>query len=112
MKAIYIIDDYTEFCLWDLVIDEVLPNLKTRPSGWNDLPANRRERDLPEGDWTLANGMHTIATDNAYKNAGIRRPAFEELPVMFCVHEDGRVEEQTRVRSAEAAAAFLRERIG
>ncbi len=88
MKRFLIIDDYTVYCLWDNFIYEVLPKLKSKPQGWKD-----RCPEIPEGDWTMAHGMHQIATDNAYLTAGIPKPTFEQLPAIFCLTDNGIVGE-------------------
>ncbi|MBX9671048.1 MAG: hypothetical protein K2X93_25880 [Candidatus Obscuribacterales bacterium] len=101
----YIIDDYTVSgkCIWDEFLLTEVAKLPSRPQGWTK-PAG-----LPDGDWTMANGMWPMASDGAYIGAGIRKPTFEQLPVVFCVTEAG-VEEQCRVTAAQAAA-FVRARI-
>lgn len=99
-NTFYIIDDYTSqgTAIWDDFLYNEQPKLPTRPrgEGW----AGRLT--APEGTWGLANGMYSMGSAADYKNAGIRRPAFVELPVVFCVKDDGSVEEQCKVSAAQA----------
>ncbi len=104
-KKFFIVDDYSSSdgtkVLWDKWLYYGLPSLPSKPKGW--------DQPLPEGDWTMANGMWSMASDGAYSKAGIRKPTFDQLPVIFCV-TDACVEEQCRVDVAQANA-FIRARI-
>jgi len=104
-KKFLIVEDYTDISIWDTLIMEAMLALKSKPEGWT-----RPENTLPEGDWTLACGFHSMATDGAYKDFGIRKPSFEELPAVFVVNHDGSVEEKCNV-TAEQAAEFINARI-
>ena len=84
MKTFVIVDDYTSFCLWDEFIYEILPKLPSKPQGWKD-----RCPEIPEGEWRMRHGMHTMATAGAYEEACIPKPKYEQLPAIFCLTEDG-----------------------
>jgi hypothetical protein len=106
MKRFYIIDDYSSAgrAIWDWFLLEQMPLLPSKPKGWD------RQSPLPEGDWTVANGMWAQSSDESYMEAGIRKPTFGQLPVIFCVTDDG-IEEQCRV-TATQAREFVAARIG
>lgn len=106
MTRFLIVDDYTSKAIWDDFLLRAMLGLKSKPMHWEDCPQNT----LPEGNWTMANGMHPMASDGAYARFGVRKPAYEELPVVFAVKSDGSVEEQCQV-TADQAAAFVSERI-
>jgi hypothetical protein len=104
-KKFLIVEDYTDISIWDTLIMQAMLALKSKPKGWS-----RPENTLPEGDWTLACGFYSMATDAAYKNFWVRKPSFQELPVVFVVNPDGSVEEQCNV-TADQAAEFINARI-
>lgn len=101
MKSFIIVEDYTDKSIWDQVRSKVLA-LPAVPKGWK--PASP---DKPEADWTLACGMHQMATDGAYERAFIPKPAFSQLPAVFCVTKDGdRVGKVEFMFNVEADQAF------
>lgn len=91
MTQIYVIDDYTDFPIWDS-IRENLGKLETSPfsSSGKTFPTTQK----PQGNWQLQYIMHQH-DQAAYPKAGIREPRFEELPCVFAVHEN---EEERTVR--------------
>ncbi len=99
MKSFFIIDDYTSYCLWDGFLHEVLPKLPSKPKIFEESPREEL-KNIPVGDWQIANGMHTMATPGAYVKAGIPQVTFEQLPAIFCVTDDGIVG-QYRVKEKE-----------
>lgn len=100
-----VVDDYTSIAIWDELILKGIPRLKSKPQGWN-----AQGGDLPQGDWTLGYGMHPMSTVEAYSNFGVRKPLYEELPVVFCVKEDGTVEERRNV-GVDEVVGFIAARI-
>ena len=105
MPQFLIVDDYTDKPIWDDFIFRAMLSLKSKPVAWT-----RKENTLPEGPWTLFNGMYPLASDKAYKEFGVRKPAFNELPVIFVLNCDGTVQEQCNV-TADQAAEFIAARI-
>lgn len=104
-KNFYIIEAYTRMSIWDDFLLNHASKLPTKPVGWNT-----RLHDIPEGDYTVGHGIfYWFGSGSLCADAGIRKPEFEELPVIFCVTIEG-VEEQCNV-TAEQAADFIRARI-
>jgi hypothetical protein len=106
MKRFYIVDDYTSNPIWDEFLCEQARTLPSKPQGkgWE-----RWCGSVPQGSYTIANGMAPLASGEAYAEAGITEPTYDQLPVVFCVTENG-VEQQRNVTAAQAAA-FIRSRI-
>jgi hypothetical protein len=88
MKDFYVVDDYTSECLWDRFIHEQMAMLPSKPRGWQSAETH----SLCEGNWELGHAMHNMASTEAYAKAGFWKPEFEQLPAIFCVHGDGKVE--------------------
>lgn len=82
---IFVVDDYTSYCLWDHLLCDGVERIGLRPqvNGW--LEHNPKHSELPEGNWAPLNIMHTMGTDALYGKAGITKPDFEQLPAVYAV---------------------------
>jgi hypothetical protein len=116
MRAFYIINDTSHIVIWDDLIMSHVTDFPTCPKGWKSGDSGRY-KDMTEGDWTLGCGMHQMASPDAYKNAGIPQPTFDQLPAVFCVTDKevgGQYKREVEGLynvTAEDAAKFIRERI-
>jgi len=108
MTNFVVIEDYTECEVWDGLICRLVPTLPSKPKGWD----RDKGSSLPEGEWTLACGLHQMATAGAYAGAGITKPRFEQLPAVFCVAENGAVVSRFNVDTPEKVLAFIKENLG
>ncbi len=84
---IVIVDDYTNYCLWDELL-VALPEIGSRPRGesWE-----KSHPGLPEGNWGFLHAMHTMATDALYAGAGLTKPSFEDLPAVYAIQHGKRI---------------------
>lgn len=105
MQRLIIVDDYTDFAVWDFFLYTVLPTLPNIPKEY----VGRAEVHAPEGNWTVAYAMHPHAHPNAYVNAGVPRPEFSQLPAVFWVEDSGVVTCRLGLRDRDQFAAFVRE---
>lgn len=106
MKKFVIIDDYTDYCLWDHFLYDILPNLPSRPKAWDDC---KQASNLPVGEWEMLHGIHQLATPVAFEKAGVPQVSFEQLPAIFCITDEGIV---GRYRTKkEEAEQFLKEHL-
>jgi hypothetical protein len=105
-----IVDDYTEYCLWDKYLYDIAPSMGVRPdfrdqNGQPSKDLSSSLKDLPAGDFMVFNIMHTMASDALYGKAGITKPKFEQLPAIYAIKigkEEGRYVHQAKVEKAEA----------
>lgn len=112
MTQIYIIDDYTDFPIWDS-IRERLGELETSPHTDDGKPFATTQK--PQGDWQLRYAMHQHASREAYEKAGIREPKFDELPCVFAVREnDGErtIHELCKARDTSKSLDFIARILG
>lgn len=106
----FIVDDYTDYCLWDRYLCHIAPSMGVRPdfrdkNGQTPSDISSPLKDLPAGDFSIYNIMHTMATDALYTKAGITKPTFAQLPAIYAIkigEEEGRYFHQAKQEKAEA----------
>lgn len=102
-----VVDDYTDYCLWDKLLYGGVERIGSKPEG---LPSDFG-KDLPAGNWRMLNAMHTMATDGVYAQAGITKPTFEQLPAVYCIVHGKTIGRCIFNAQVEKAVEFMKEQL-
>lgn len=106
-----IVDDFTSYNLWDVLLSEGILRLGLRPEGYmtsDTAPMNA----LPEGRWRMLHAMRPLAADELYARAGVTKPCPTKLPAVYCLVHGQLTGACVFNVSLDSAVNFIRGKIG
>jgi hypothetical protein len=99
MLEVYIIHDYTDFCLWD--------QIHSRIDVFPTIPDKFERTGKTVGNWKMFDCIHQWATDGAYLNAGIPHPTYEQLAAVVVKPDNGDMVCRYNIRDVQSAIDFM-----
>ena len=119
MKRFYIFEIYglqgNKTSIWNRLLEVERKALPTKPNRGHKDPADTR----PEGDWKLGYQAYEMlpvknpfsTSDPFFAELGIFRPKHDQMPIIFCVPDDGGEMEFKEKVTVKDAITFIRKRI-